>query len=119
MGRSEVYGKSFSCPQKKSMICKILYLSKTTKFDIRQWVLVTDWNPLTIWFYEECYIRFGAEDYTLDNLDNRFIHLTNNSVTKNSKEEQHKDIEGNMWTCQALEEHLKVNRPTIICAKFK
>lgn len=39
--------------------------------DIRQWVVVTDFNPLTIWMYDECYLRFSAEDYEPTNLENQ------------------------------------------------
>ena len=38
------------------------------KFDIRQWVLVTHLNPLTLWMWEEPYLRFSAEDYDIDNI---------------------------------------------------
>jgi tubulin monoglycylase TTLL3/8 len=49
------------------------------KFDIRQWVLVTDWNPLTVWAYNECYIRLAATEYDPQS-NSRASHLTNNCV---------------------------------------
>jgi tubulin monoglycylase TTLL3/8 len=76
------------------------------KFDIRQWVLVTCWNPLTVWFYERSYLRFGVEDFSIDNLKNRFIHLTNNSVQKNSEHFESTEIEGSMWHSEEFAEYL-------------
>lgn len=73
---------------------------KSRKFDIRQWVLVTDWNPLTVHFYDECYFRFCAEDFTLHDLS-VFSHLSNNSIAKYSERFETDDVadgQGNMWT---------------------
>jgi tubulin monoglycylase TTLL3/8 len=75
------------------------------KFDLRIWVLVTDLNPLTIWFWNKPYVRFPAADYNDANLDDRFIHLTNNSVAKNLKESEIVG-DGNMWFIEELQSYL-------------
>eukprot|EP01017_Pseudomicrothorax_dubius_P040157 TRINITY_DN6245_c0_g2_i2.p1 TRINITY_DN6245_c0_g2~~TRINITY_DN6245_c0_g2_i2.p1 ORF type:complete len:778 (-),score=219.61 TRINITY_DN6245_c0_g2_i2:841-3174(-) len=77
------------------------------KFDIRQWVLVRDWNPLEVWFYAECYVRFGAEQYDPTKFGNKFAHLTNNSIVKYSEHFDTSEIEGNMWTCAEFAAFLK------------
>ena len=81
---------------------------KILQFDIRQWVLVTDWAPLTIWFYDECYIRFGADTYDPNNLRNKFAHLTNNSIGKYCEKIDNSNIDGNMWTCEEFAGYVKV-----------
>ena len=70
------------------------------------WVLVTDWNPLTVWFWNKPYVRFSAADYDETNLDDRFVHLTNNSVGKHSTQEAFG--EGNMWYTEELSDYLRV-----------
>jgi len=76
------------------------------KFDMRQWVLVTSWNPLEVWMYDEMYLRFGVVDYNTDITYDKFIHLTNNSITKHYTGKA-SEIKDNMWTNEQFVEYLK------------
>lgn len=67
-----------------SITCVQLRVRACRKFDIRQWVLVTSSAPMTAWFYQECYLRFCAEDYSLSDLTNVFSHLSNNCIARKS-----------------------------------
>ena len=77
------------------------------KFDIRQWVLVTDLNPLTIWLFDTPYVRFGAENYNIDDFKNVFSQLTGNSIAKHSEKFNTGEIEGDMWENEQFREFLK------------
>ena len=77
------------------------------KFDIRQWVLVTDLNPLTVWLFDTPYVRFGAENYNIDDFKNVFSQLTGNSIAKHSEKFNTGEIEGDMWETEQFREFLK------------
>ena len=68
-------------------------------------------EPLTIWFFDECYVRFGAEEYDISNLNKKFAHLTNNSIVKHSTDFG-KIIKGCMWEEKQLADYLIVTIPS-------
>ncbi|EGZ16494.1 hypothetical protein PHYSODRAFT_437481, partial [Phytophthora sojae] len=93
------------------------------KFDIRQWVLVTGWDPLTVWFNEDCYLRFSSEEYSMDDLSDQYVHLTNNSIQKYSDkfndvyatDDGEMQVEGNMWHSDDFKKFLtcKLGQPDV------
>ncbi|MEW5301029.1 MAG: hypothetical protein WDW36_003912 [Sanguina aurantia] len=52
------------------------------KFDLRLYVLVTSFNPLEAWLHCEGFARFATLPFSLDQVSDRFVHLTNASVQK-------------------------------------
>ncbi|KAJ1484556.1 tubulin-tyrosine ligase family-domain-containing protein, partial [Baffinella frigidus] len=78
------------------------------KFDIRQWVLVSDWNPVTVWLYQECYLRFALSKWSTDNFEDRLAHLCNNSVQKDDAGFEEKKDES-MWEADTFRAWLQAN----------
>ena len=56
------------------------------KFDLRLYVLVTSFNPLEAFYYEDGFVRIATVPYSNDpaDLHNLFIHLTNSSIQKDN-----------------------------------
>ncbi|KAK3096729.1 hypothetical protein FSP39_002748 [Pinctada imbricata] len=52
------------------------------KFDVRIYVAVPSFHPLTVYVYQEGIVRFGTEKFDLNALNNVFAHLTNTSINK-------------------------------------
>ncbi|XP_068620778.1 tubulin glycylase 3A-like [Battus philenor] len=79
-----------------------------TKFDIRQYYLVTSTYPLVIWMYKDCYLKFSSQKYNLENY-HESIHLTNNAVQKkyNNYDGRHPDLPmNNMWELNEYKNYL-------------
>ena len=37
-------------------------------------------------FYRDCYFRTSSKEYSIDNLSNKYIHLTNDAIQKNAED---------------------------------
>lgn len=93
------------------------------KFDIRQWVLVTCWDPLTVYMHGDCYLRFSSEEYSTADLSDQYVHLTNNSIQKYSDkfndvygtDDGDMLVEGNMWHSDEFQKYLrnKLHEPDV------
>lgn len=62
------------------------------KFDMRIYVLVTSINPLEAFLYQEGFARLSTEKYSIneDDMDNKFVHLTNFSIQRENLTEDKK-----------------------------
>ncbi|KAE9011262.1 hypothetical protein PF005_g10605 [Phytophthora fragariae] len=56
------------------------------KFDLRLYVLVTSFNPLEAFLYDEGFVRLCTRPYEDGDLSNIFVHLTNSSIQKDNEE---------------------------------
>eukprot|EP00826_Nyctotherus_ovalis_P021116 TRINITY_DN1674_c0_g6_i1.p1 TRINITY_DN1674_c0_g6~~TRINITY_DN1674_c0_g6_i1.p1 ORF type:complete len:160 (-),score=26.45 TRINITY_DN1674_c0_g6_i1:113-592(-) len=76
------------------------------KFDIRQWVLVTSFNPLEVYMFRSCYLRICAHEYSLDNLKDKYSHIANYSVQKRNVKAEHGEL---VMSLPQFLEYLKLN----------
>ncbi|KAK7605541.1 hypothetical protein V9T40_007399 [Parthenolecanium corni] len=84
------------------------------KCDLRLYVVVTSYNPLLVYLYEEGLVRFATVKYDLKekNLWNPCMHLCNYSINKHHSDyikssDPDADDVGHKWSLSALLKHLK------------
>jgi tubulin polyglutamylase TTLL4 len=85
------------------------------KYDLRLYVLVTSYDPLRIFLYNEGLVRFATIKYSKDpeHLSEKLIHLTNFSLNKNNEnyvynKEAEEDGVGSKWSLSALKRKFEI-----------
>ncbi|CAI2375948.1 unnamed protein product [Moneuplotes crassus] len=81
------------------------------KFDIRCFSLLTSINGQNhAFFYQDGYLRTASKEYSPDDLDDKFVHLTNDAIQKKS-EDYGKYESSNKLSFQDFEKYLEQNYP--------
>ncbi|XP_076976957.1 putative tubulin polyglutamylase TTLL2 [Tamandua tetradactyla] len=90
-------------------ICNPLLVGRY-KCDLRVYVCVTAFKPLTIHMYQEGLVRFATEKFDLSNLQNDYAHLTNSSINAaGASYEKIKEVIGHgcKWTLSRFFSYLR------------
>ncbi|XP_012272685.1 probable tubulin polyglutamylase TTLL2 isoform X2 [Orussus abietinus] len=80
------------------------------KFDLRLYVCVPSYRPLTVYLYREGLARFATDKFSLDILDNPYSHLTNCSLNKlgpGYSQKKERVGSGCKWTLRQLRRYLE------------
>lgn len=79
---------------------------EANKFDLRIYVLVTSYSPLTVYLYRDGFARFTHHRYStnIEDITNSYVHLTNVAVQKTSLNYDEKL--GGKWDLRSLKTYL-------------
>lgn len=81
------------------------------KFDIRCYSLVTSINGnICGYWYKDGYIRTACKEFSLKNVANKYIHLTNDAIQKNSNS-YGKYEDGNKLSYKEFQKHFNFHCP--------
>ncbi|XP_029995217.1 putative tubulin polyglutamylase TTLL9 [Sphaeramia orbicularis] len=80
------------------------YLINGRKFDLRVYVLVTSYVPLKAWLYRDGFARFSNTRFSLNSIDDKYMHLTNVAVQKTAPD--YDPEKGCKWQMQQLRRYL-------------
>lgn len=87
------------------------------KYDIRLYCLITSYSPLCIWLHRSGFARFSKHRFSLQNLEDNFVHLTNHAVQKLDVDYNATETDCK-WPLSSLRNHLKQSigeQNTLLC----
>ena len=76
---------------------------------MRQWVLVTSWDPLEVFVFDAAYLKLCSSDFNLNDLNDVYKHLSNYSIQKaNDLPSATKEPNSNLvWSSQDFEQFIR------------
>ncbi|EGD81575.1 tubulin tyrosine ligase [Salpingoeca rosetta] len=92
------------------------YLIGGKKFDLRIYILVTSYNPLCFWLYREGFARFSGAPFSMEDLSNAFVHLTNVAIQKQAAD--YDKSKGCKWLMSQVKRYLQARHGRAAVQKF-
>eukprot|EP00002_Diphylleia_rotans_P030239 TRINITY_DN6200_c0_g1_i2.p1 TRINITY_DN6200_c0_g1~~TRINITY_DN6200_c0_g1_i2.p1 ORF type:complete len:443 (+),score=79.67 TRINITY_DN6200_c0_g1_i2:60-1388(+) len=111
----DIHDLSYDCPSVVQKYIERPLLIGGYKFDLRIYVLVKSFHPLTVYMYKEGLARFATEKYGFESFHEerwKYAHLTNSSVNKLGPGYQsHKEGigMGSKWPFARLRDHFRLS----------